>query len=126
MSLRNFAKCLCHHLTLSSLLLLPFMLPPFISPLTDFHLLSAVDRLQALAGEQLGQTQEELDDRDNFHTEVVQTLSWLSDTQHSLLSMDPDADDVAENVDKCKVRVVQCCFMLSSFKHIKVQKNAVY
>ena len=102
------------------------MLPPFISPLTDFHLFSTVDRLQALAGEQLGQTQEELDDRDNFQTEVVQTLSWLSDTQHSLLSMDPDADDVAENVDKCKVRVVQCCFMLSSFKHIKVQKNAVY
>ena len=100
--------------------------PSFISPMTDFHLFSVVDRLQALAGEQLGQTQEELDDRDNFHTEVVQTLSWLSDTQHSLLSMDPDADDVAENVDKCKVRVVQCCFMLSSFKHIKVQKNAVY
>ena len=52
----------------------------------------------------MGQTQEELDDRDNFQAEVVQTLSWLADTQHGLQAMDPDAEDAAENVDKCKVR----------------------
>lgn len=65
--------------------------------------------------EQLSQTQEELDDRDNFQTEVVQTLSWLTDTQHSLQSMDPDADDAAENVDKCKVRIAQCILLAQLF-----------
>lgn len=61
-------------------------------------------RQQVFVEDSLSEKQEELDNRESFHKEVSQTQSWLSDTESSLQTMDPEAADVAHSLEKIKVK----------------------
>ena len=55
--------------------------------------------------------QEEIDDREGFTTEVVQTVDWLTETKTELQQLRPrmEAPEVVERIEKLKVRVELNC-----------------
>nr|KAG5692776.1 hypothetical protein BaRGS_009392 [Batillaria attramentaria] len=89
-------------------------------------LLENYERLHLSVQEQISQVQEELDDRDNFQTEVAQTLTWLTDTQDSLRTMDPDASDASENVEKCKIYQQEIAVRMEQMRRLTVLQETKY
>ena len=53
--------------------------------------------------------QEEIDDREGFTTEAVQTVDWLTETKTELQQLGPrmEAPEVVERIEKLKVNRVQ-------------------
>ena len=49
--------------------------------------------------------QEEIDDREGFNTEAVQTVDWLVETKTELQQLGPtmEAPEVSEKIEKIKV-----------------------
>ena len=50
--------------------------------------------------------QEEIDDREGFNTEAVQTVDWLTETKTELQQLGPtmEAPEVTEKIEKIKVK----------------------
>lgn len=80
-------------------------------------------RQQVFVEDSLSEKQEELDNRESFHKEVSQTQSWLSDTESSLQTMDPEAADVAHSLEKIKVKKTRGCEHLFLFSCSLSVKN---
>ena len=66
--------------------------------------------------------QEEIDDREGFNTEAVQTVDWLTETKTELqqLGATMEAPEVMEKIEKLKVGIDQIGFKWSLMKMVKL------
>ncbi|KAL8590281.1 hypothetical protein ACOMHN_006397 [Nucella lapillus] len=84
------------------------------------------DRLKTSVSDELVQMQEEAEDRHNFHTEVTQTLSWLADAHTALATMDPEAHDAQDNVDRCKTYQQEITLRMGQMRRLTVLQETKY
>ena len=66
--------------------------------------------------------QEEIDDREGFNTEAVQTVDWLIETKTELqqLGATMEAPEVMEKIEKLKVGIDQISFKWSLMEMVKL------